>query len=75
MKDAALRFGVDGWVRNRADGAVEALVQGEEGNVAKLLAWARVGPPGAEVLSLDRALLESNPPQRGFHIIVQGSAR
>jgi len=75
MKDAALRFGVDGWVRNRDDGAVEALVQGEEGNVAKLLAWARVGPPGAEVLSLDRALLESNPPQRGFHIIVQGSAR
>jgi len=75
MKDAALRFGVDGWVRNRDDGAVEALVQGEAGNVAKLLAWARMGPPGAEVLSLDRELLESNPPQRGFHIIVQGSAR
>jgi len=75
MKDAALRFGVDGWVRNRDDGAVEALVQGEEGNVAKLLAWARMGPPGAAVLSLERALLESNPPQRGFHIIVQGSAR
>ena len=75
MKDAAIRFGVEGWVRNRDDGAVEALVQGEEPNVAKLLAWARMGPPGAEVLSLDRELLESSPPQRGFHVIVQGSAR
>ncbi len=75
MKAAAIRFGVDGWVTNRDDGAVEALVQGEEAGVAKLLAWARMGPPGAEVLSLDRETLESCPPQRGFHIIIRGSAR
>jgi acylphosphatase len=75
MKDAAIRFGVGGWVRNRDDGAVEALVQGEEANVERLLAWARMGPPGAEVLSLDRQKLESCPPQRGFHVIIQGSAR
>jgi len=75
MKDAAIRLGVDGWVRNRDDGAVEALVQGDEANVERLLAWARMGPPGAEVISLDTELLGSCPPQRGFHIIVQGSAR
>ena len=75
MKDSAIRLGVDGWVRNRDDGAVEALVQGEVANVERLLAWARMGPPGAEVLSLDKELLRSCPPQRGFHIIVQGSAR
>jgi acylphosphatase len=75
MKDAAIRFGVEGWVRNRDDGAVEALVQGEEANVERLLAWARMGPPGAEVISLDRQKLESCPPQSGFHVIIQGSAR
>jgi acylphosphatase len=75
MKDAAIRFGVEGWVRNRDDGAVEALVQGEEANIERLLAWARIGPPGAEVTALDKQKLESCPPQRGFHVIVQGSAR
>ena len=75
MKDAALRFGVEGWVRNRDDGAVEALIQGEDADVGRLLAWARMGPPGAEVLSLDRELLDGCPPQRGFRIIIQGSAR
>jgi acylphosphatase len=75
MKDAAIRFGVEGWVRNRDDGAVEALVQGEEADVERLLAWARMGPPGAEVISLDRQKLESCPPQSGFHVIIQGSAR
>jgi acylphosphatase len=74
MKDAALRFGVEGWVRNREDGAVEALLQGEQASVTRLLAWARMGPPGAEVLSLDKEVLESCPPQRGFHVILQGSA-
>ena len=37
MRDEALRHGVKGWVRNRDDGAVEALMQGEEANVARLL--------------------------------------
>jgi acylphosphatase len=75
MKDAALSFGVEGWVRNRDDGAVEALVQGEEANVERLLSWARMGPPGAEVISLERQKIEGCSPQRGFHVIVQGSAR
>jgi acylphosphatase len=74
MKDVALRQGVDGWVRNRGDGAVEALVQGEETNVERLLEWAWIGPPGAEVVLLERMKLGTYPPQVGFRVIVQGSA-
>ena len=72
MRDVALRHGIKGWVRNREDGAVEALVQGEVVEVTKLLEWARIGPPGAEVDSLERHELEGYPPQAGFRVLVQG---
>ena len=49
MRLEALRLGVGGWVRNRNDGAVEAMVQGEAGAVDALLSWAHRGPPLAQV--------------------------
>ena len=49
----ALRLGVNGWVRNRADGTLEALLQGDVQAVARLIVWARHGPPLAQVLALD----------------------
>ena len=49
MKNEAKRLGVTGWVRNRKDGCVEALVQGEEGPVNEILDWCRQGPPSARV--------------------------
>jgi len=49
MRREAERSGVRGWVRNRSDGSVEALVQGEAQAVARLVAWARHGPPAARV--------------------------
>ena len=49
---AALRLGVSGWVRNRSDGAVEALICGPPVAVEALVAEMRSGPGFAEVESL-----------------------
>lgn len=42
-------LGVTGWVRNRRGGSVEATIEGTPQAVEALLAWARLGPPGARV--------------------------
>jgi acylphosphatase len=55
MVQQARRLGVSGWVRNRADGSVEALVAGQAQAVDALVAWARQGPPGGRVGSVDVA--------------------
>jgi len=52
MQDEAARLGVAGWVRNRRDGTVEALVQGDAAAVEAIIEWARKGPPGARVVDL-----------------------
>ena len=49
MQREARGRAVTGWVRNRADGTVEAIVQGAPEAVAALIAWARRGPPSAVV--------------------------
>jgi acylphosphatase len=49
MQRKARELGVTGWVRNRRDGAVEAVIQGESDVVESMTAWARRGPPSAAV--------------------------
>lgn len=70
MKEVAILHGVDGWVRNTDEGLVEALVQGDPLRVAKVLEWARVGPPGAEVSSVEAVEVKGSPPQKGFHVLL-----
>ncbi|WP_024301743.1 acylphosphatase [Pseudogulbenkiania sp. MAI-1] len=47
--EEAMRLGVSGWVRNRRDGTVEALISGEPEALLAFVDWARNGPPAAEV--------------------------
>jgi acylphosphatase len=55
MAEEAERLGVTGWVRNRRDGTVEAVVDGAKDAVDALLAWARCGPSGASVAGVEIA--------------------
>ena len=55
MVAEATRLGLHGWVRNRADGSVEALVHGGAPAVQALVDWARRGPPQALVERVDVA--------------------
>ena len=50
----ALERGIEGWVRNRGDGSVEALFSGPEDEVASMIAECRRGPPGARVDTIDQ---------------------
>ncbi|HZC27667.1 MAG TPA: acylphosphatase [Actinopolymorphaceae bacterium] len=49
----ATRLGVAGWVRNRRDGAVEAVFEGADAQVRAMVDWCRSGPPMARVDHLD----------------------
>jgi acylphosphatase len=50
----ALRHGVEGWVRNRRDGSVEAVFAGPPPAVEAMIAECRVGPPSGHVDALDQ---------------------
>ena len=52
-RDAAERLGVFGRVRNRPDGDVEALVEGDRSAVDRLIAWCRDGPSTARVTGVE----------------------
>ena len=45
----AQELGVNGWVRNLADGSVECLMEGERDKVEALIRWCHQGPPGSRV--------------------------
>ena len=56
---------LDGWVRNRSDGSVEALVSGPTKAVETFVSFATTGPAGAKVSAVD--LHNSEPPaEKGF---------
>ena len=49
---------VTGWVRNLPDGRVEAVFEGEDRDIDKMLAWCQSGPPHARV---DQVIVEEEP--------------
>ncbi len=60
MAEEAERLGVTGWVRNRRDGTVEAVIDGQDAVVEALLAWARRGPPSARVTDVTITEMEGS---------------
>jgi acylphosphatase len=52
---AAADFNLTGWVNNMDDGRVEALFEGEDADVDKMIEWCKVGPPSARVEAVTTA--------------------
>ena len=65
--DRASELGVTGWVRNRPGGDVEAVFEGSDEYVERMIAWCREGPPFAHV---DRVEVSDESPSgdEGFRI-------
>ena len=63
MKREADALGLQGWVRNRLDGTVEAVIAGDETQIGILLDRCRSGPPLARVT--DIAVTPSEMPEQG----------
>ena len=53
VEDEALRLGLEGWVRNRRDGTVEAVFRGADDVVERIIAACRRGPSAARVEAVD----------------------
>lgn len=67
-RDEARRLGLAGWVSNRSDGTVQARLQGDPAAVEAMVAWCRIGPPGAEVTRLDVEDAEADDTLSEFRI-------
>jgi acylphosphatase len=52
-KHTAEQFNVNGWVKNKSDGSVEAMFEGEKENVESILRWCKEsGPPLSDVIDV-----------------------
>ena len=66
---AAARYGLSGWVRNLPDGREEAVFEGPEASMTRMLAWCYRGPETAEVS--DVSVAEEIPlGESGFQVTV-----
>ena len=65
----AMRLGLAGWVRNRADGTVEALISGAPDKVEAMLAELRRGPLGADVRTLRLAEADGADGKAGAFVV------
>ncbi len=63
----AEQAGISGWVRNTADGRVEAAFEGDQLAVDRLVAWCRQGPPSGRVTGVE-VHVEEPTGERGFEV-------
>lgn len=66
----AQSLSLTGWVRNRWDGSVEALLEGADEAVMRMIDWCRHGPPRAEVTAVEVKDAPPAPPQKTFSLRV-----
>lgn len=66
-RQEAVAHGVRGWVTNREDGAVEAVLAGPTEGVQAMVEWARTGPPRARVERIETAAAD-DPGHTGFEV-------
>jgi acylphosphatase len=66
-REQAVTLGVSGWVRNLADGRVEAVLEGPPAAVERVVRWCHEGPGRARV---DGVEVHAEPPvgEMGFHV-------
>ncbi|GAB0117529.1 acylphosphatase [Acidisoma sp. 7E03] len=69
--DYAQAHGIDGWVRNRPDGAVEALISGTADAVEEMARACRRGPRLAQVTTIAEEIADP-PAEPGFRILASG---
>lgn len=67
-RKTAEKLGVTGWVRNLADGRVEAIFEGDRSSVEKMVDWARKGPIWAKIEALDVIREDHQGEFKGFEI-------
>lgn len=68
-RERAREVGVTGWIRNREDGDVEVVAEGEAAAVEAFVEWCRRGPPGARVQALEPEELQGPRRNREFRIV------
>lgn len=68
-KSKAEQLGIKGWVRNTVDGNVEAVFEGEEEIVEKMIKWCYQGPPLAKVDKIDVKKQKQTDKYNNFSII------
>jgi acylphosphatase len=64
----AVRLGLTGWVRNREDGTVEAVVEGAPAPLEDFVRWCHRGPPSARVSQVERSDGEPSGEFRTFTV-------
>ena len=65
----AVELGLKGWVKNRPDGTVEALIEGPKDSVKMLIDWCHKGPPYSKVEKVDKIWMDWEGEFDSFNVV------